>query len=384
MTDQTPESGGPLLSFEKVPTPSRSERAPERDPAADQAAANLAFETTPRAPAAPPPPTAAAAATRALIADALAGTSDPGPKPHTFEAVPASVPKPVEPPSKPDAFEAVPASAAPAGVAQQRMSTATMTFRPSAAEVTAASAVSAPSVPGGKGWNIRSHDEESSLRGKAEPVAPAWSPRTTPAMTKDRSAWDVPAEPRSRRPSGRAMVGILLSVVLVAILGFAGFEYFAGKAQPAVTIKKPVSVGTLTPISTPAALAVSQQMQKVMLAYGATSVVSGVYGASGHPTLVVVLAQGPNLGATSNEFFNDFSTGLQMDGVTVDKSKTVKTTKSGSQFICSPATRPAPQTAVSLCGWEDGGTIGLVMDVSGQPVNTTLTEAVQAKSAGEH
>ena len=73
-----------------------------------------------------------------------------------------------------------------------------------------------------------------------------------------------------------------------------------------------------------------------------------------------------------------------MDGVTVDKSKTVKTTTDGSQFVCSPATRPAPQTAVSLCGWGDGSTIGLVMDVSGQPVNTTLTEAVQAKTAGEH
>jgi hypothetical protein len=39
---------------------------------------------------------------------------------------------------------------------------------------------------------------------------------------------------------------------------------------------------------------------------------------------------------------------------------------------------------MSICGWSDGGTVGLVMDVSGQPVSTTLTEAVQAKTAGEH
>jgi hypothetical protein len=374
MTDQTTESGGPSLSFEKVPAPTRSERAPAGGPAPDQPAASLAFEATPRAPA-PPAPTGSAA-TRALIADALAGTPDPGPRPHAFEAVPASVPAAPDPGSKAHAFEAVPASA-PVGVGQ-RMSTATVGFRPTAAEVSAVSA------PGGKGWNIRSQDEEHTLRGRTEEGTPGWSPRTTPAMTADRSAWDVPAAPRSRRPSGRAVIGILLTLVLVAILGFAAFEYISGREHPAATIKTPTSVGTLAPISTPAAAAVTQQMKQVMLAYGATQVVSGVYGTSGHPTLVVLLAQGPDIASTSSQFFDDFSTGLKMDGVTVDTTKTVKTTMDGSQFVCSPATRPAPQTAVSICGWSDGSTIGLVMDVSGQPVNKTLTEAVQAKTAGEH
>lgn len=395
MTDQTTESGGPSLSFEKVPATSRSERASASGPAPD-AAAGLAFETTPRAPA-PPAPTGSAA-TRALIADALAGTPDPGPRPHAFEAMPASAPPPApsdlasklhafeavpaspppnpEPGSKPHAFEAVPASA-PVGVGQ-RMSTATIGFRPTAAEVSAVSA------PGGKGWNIRSQDEEHTVRGSTEEGTPGWSPRTTPAMTADRSAWDVPAAPRSRRPSSCAVIGILLTLVLVAILGFAAFEYISGREHPAATIKTPTSVGTLAPISTPAATAVAQQMKQVMLAYGATTVVSGVYGVSGHPTLVVLLAQGPDIASTSSQFFDDFSTGLKMDGVTVDKTKTVKTTTDGSQFVCSPATRPAPQSAVSLCGWSDGSTIGLVMDVSGQTVNRTLTEAVQAKTAGEH
>ena len=39
---------------------------------------------------------------------------------------------------------------------------------------------------------------------------------------------------------------------------------------------------------------------------------------SGHPTLVVLLAQGPDIATTSSQFFDDFSTGLKMDGVTVD------------------------------------------------------------------
>ena len=378
MTDQTTENGGPSLSFEKVPAPSRSERAPAGDPAPDHAASNLAFETTPRTPATPAPPTAAAAATRALIADALAGTPDPGPRPHAFEAVPASVPPVPDPGSKHHSFEAVPASA-PVGVGQRMSTAATVAVRPATVE----EVVSPDSVPGGKGWNIRSHDEENLTRGRAEQGTPGWSPRTTPAVTKDRSAWDVPAAPRSRRPSGRGVIGILLTLVLVAILGFAAFEYISGRNHT-TTIKTPAAVGTLAPVSTPAAAAVSQQMKQVMLAYGATQVVSGVYGTSGHPTLVVLLAQGPDLATTSTQFFDDFSTGLKMDGVTVDPTKTVKTTTHGSQFVCSPATRPAPQTAVSLCGWSDGSTIGLVMDVSGQTVDKTLTEAVQAKTAGEH
>jgi hypothetical protein len=378
MTDQTTENGGPSLSFEKVPAPSRSERAPAGAPAPDHAASNLAFETTPRTPAAPPPPTAAAAATRALVADALAGTPDPGPRPHAFEAVPAPVPPAPDTGSKHHSFEAVPASA-PVGVGQRMSTAATVATRPATAE----EVVSPGSVPGGKGWNIRSQDEENLNRGRAEQGTPGWSPRTTPAMTKDRSAWDVPAAPRSRRPSGRGVIGILLTLVLVAILGFAAFEYISGRNHT-TTIKTPATVGALAPISTPAAAAVSQQMKQVMLAYGATEVVSGVYGTAGHPTLVVLLAQGPDIASTSTQFFDDFSTGLKMDGVTVDPTKTVKTTTDGSQFVCSPATRPAPQTAVSLCGWSDGSTIGLVMDVSGQPVNKTLTEAVQAKTAGEH
>ena len=377
MTDQTTENGGPSLSFEKVPAHSRSERAPAAVPATDQAAAILAFEATPRTPAVPasPTPAAAAAATRALIADAFAGTTDAGPRPHDFEAIPVLPPATPDTGSKPHSFEAVPASA-PVGVGQ-RMSTATIGFRPTATEV------SSVSSPGGQGWNIRSQDAENATRGRAEPAEPAWSPRTTPAMTRDRSAWNIPAAPRSRRPSGRGVFGILLTLVRIAIVGFAAFAYMTGRAHT-TTIKTPTSVGTLAPVSTPATAAVSQQMKQVMLAYGATQVVSGVYGASGHATLVVLLAQGPDIATTSSQFFDDFSSGLQMDGVTVDKTKALKTTTDGSQFVCSLATRPAPQTAVSLCGWSDGTTIGLVMDVSGQPVNKTLTEAVQAKTAGEH
>jgi hypothetical protein len=70
--------------------------------------------------------------------------------------------------------------------------------------------------------------------------------------------------------------------------------------------------------------------------------------------------------------------------VSVTSGETLNTTTGGSHFMCSPAAGPPPLSALSLCGWDDGDTIGLVMDVSGQPLSATLSEAEAARSAGEH
>ena len=240
MTDQTTENGGPSLSFEKVPTPWRDPNAlPASGPVPDKAAASLAFEATPRTPASPAPgharlrrrgrnPTARRRRARGShhACTRAPSRSKPcrhrrrrapilGSKPHTFQAVPVSAPATPDPGAKPHAFQAVPASA-PVGVAH-RMSTATIGFRPQAAEVASVSR------PGGQGWNdprpgCGEHDPRSRRADRPRVVA-----AHTPAKYKDRSAWDVPAAPRSRRHDGRGVVGVFLAVVLVAILGFAAY-----------------------------------------------------------------------------------------------------------------------------------------------------------------
>jgi hypothetical protein len=358
MTDHTPEGGGDPLSFRKVQDP-QFERAPApREPVRDSGGPNLDFEAAPRV-----------ALPRATSPDprALNGAPPPPPAP----------PPPSAGGSRPHAFEAVPASIA---VAQQRLSTPTIGIRPEPVEVTG------PTKPGGTGWNIRSRDEMFlPNRGRAEAAdGPAWETRTLPGADRDRSAWMVPDAPRSRRLSGRKFGGIALTVVLLAILGFAGYEWINGRSHPAHTITTPAAVGSLTAIHTAASVAVTQQMQRVMQQDGATHVVTGVYGSAGRATLVVLLAQGPNIETTTTQFFTDFATGLKTQGVTVNSAQTVNTTNKGSDFICSPATGPAPLTAISLCGWDDGDTIGLVMDVSGQPLSTTLQDAEAARGAGEH
>ncbi len=360
MTDTTPEGGGPPLSFKKVDDAAHFERVPApREPARDSGGPNLAFEAAPRQPAA-------------------RGTA---PDPRTLK----TSPPPPAPPAPADlasgarspAFEAVPASVA---VAQQRLSTPTIGIRPEPSNA------SGPVRPGGTGWNVRSREGGfvPNRKGGDAGEEPAWQTRILPDT--DRSAWAVPKAPRTSALSGRKFLGIALSVLLVAILGLAGYEWLNGRAHPdhGHTITTPAAVGSLVAVHTSATVAVTQQMRAVMQQHGATRIVSGVYGQAGRAAVVVLLAQGPNIETTTTQFFTDFTGGLQTKGVTADRSGMVSTTAGGSTFICSPATGPVPLTALSLCGWDDGDTIGMVMAVTGQTVGTTLREAEAARGAGEH
>jgi hypothetical protein len=364
MTERNPEGGGVPLSFKKVQDQTHYERAPAaREPVRDTGGPNLAFEDAPRAP-----------------------LPQVAPDPRTLKQSPLMPPPapelkapPIEPPpaSRLPAFEAVPASSV---AAQQRLSTPTIGIRPEPVDI------AGPVRPGGSGWNIRSRDEPF-LPNRGRAVAadgPAWQTRELPNAHRNRSAWTVPEAPRTRRLSAKKLLGVVLTAILVAILGFAGYQWFAGRAHPGHSISAPSTVGTLTAIRTPASAAVTHEMQQVMQQHGATRVVSGVYGQAGIATLVVLLAQGANIETSSNQFFADFTTGLKAQGMIVSGGRTLNTTTSGSNFICSPATGPAPLTAVSLCGWDDGDTIGLVLNVTSQPVSATLRDAVAARGAGEH
>jgi hypothetical protein len=262
MTDHTPADGGTPPPSKKVEDQAHFERAPApREPARDTGDPNLAFETAPRTPLAPvttPDP-------RALSTSPLAPPPGPMPASPSFEALPKSPPA-AEPLSKLPAFEAVPASL---GGAQQRLSTATIGVRPEAADV------AGPVRPGGTGWNIRPRDQPwMPKRGHAATAdGPGWQTRTLPNANRDRSAWMVPQAARIRTLSRRRVVGTLLVLILVAIVGFAGYQWFAGRAHPAHTIGTPSSVGALTAIQTPATVAGTRQLLMVTQEQGATIVV---------------------------------------------------------------------------------------------------------------
>ena len=80
---------------------------------------------------------------------------------------------------------------------------------------------------------------------------PAWQTRTLPNANRDRSAWMVPEAKRIRTISRRRVVGTALVVVLVAIVAFAAYLWFAGQAPPAHTGRTSPAVGALTAIDMP-------------------------------------------------------------------------------------------------------------------------------------
>jgi hypothetical protein len=206
MTEPSTEGGGTPLSFKKVDDPSHFERAPApRAPARESGDPNMAFEAAPRAPIAP-----------STVPDPRTMRSGPPPPPAGGAVTPAP---PAGPPPRtgPQAFEAVPASL---GVAQGRLATPTVSVRPVPAPP------SEPVRPGGSGWNVRTRDGAflPNRAGGGTGEGSAWQTRPLPGAERDRSAWSVPEAPHRRTLTGKALLRIVLSVILVAILGFAGYE----------------------------------------------------------------------------------------------------------------------------------------------------------------
>jgi hypothetical protein len=206
MTDKPSEGPGSSLSFENVRNLGRSEHAKPPGEPVDEHAANLAFEAAPRTP--PPPP------------------DDTGLHPPAFEAVPAS-----------DV------------VGEKRLSTASTGFRPVVAAV-----VATVSGPGGHGWNVRRQEKASRLRTEREAHegGPAWSPRTTGALSGDHSEWDTPIARRRRRSGLRTLTRIVITLVVIVLLAFAVVKLVSNSGHGLTTIATPASVGSLTAIRTPA------------------------------------------------------------------------------------------------------------------------------------
>ena len=237
MTDHTTEGGGPPLSFKKVPRPAirtrpGAARPRSGTPAAesrvrdDPARAGAPHHRLPRRSRCHP-----GAHRRCARGDARSWTT--ATRLRGGARVGATGPRPgIQAPSVRSSSRVGARRRRPADVHRGTGAYG----RPAKAE----QVVSPDSVPGGKGWNIRSHDDEHLPAAAPRRARPGGRPRTTPAMTEDRSAWDVPAAPRSRRPSGAGVHRHRCSrLLLVAILGFAAFEWSHGPERTPTTHQDP-------------------------------------------------------------------------------------------------------------------------------------------------
>lgn len=256
-------------------------------------------------------------------------------------------------------------------------------------DVTPAAPVESPQVrvaPGGPGWNIRApqsapaHAREAPGSGGLTPVY---------AGAGHAMPWDPP--PRPAR-STRAVFGLafglrivlLLAVPTIGFLAWGWHSWIGDLFHTSHSISQPAKIGSLTPINDPALVSVAQSIASELDKHGASQAIVAYYGTNGHPELVLVIAKGSHDSQKPLDEFKTYASGMSVSGFKVDTTAATDTQSNGTDFVCGPVSSPLGGGSLSTCMWDDYDVIGAVLDMTGQPVGKTYTQAVAARVAGEH
>jgi hypothetical protein len=252
------------------------------------------------------------------------------------------------------------------------------------ASVAVAEAPQVRVAPGGLGWNIRapqtapSHPWEAPGPGG---LTPAFAGAGAPMP------WDEPPSPArtTRAVFGLAFALRILLFLAIPTIGFLAWgwhSWFSDLFHTSHTISQPAKIGTLTPINDPALVAIAQNIASELDKNGASQAIVAYYGANGQPQLVLVMAKGSHDSQQPLDEFKTYAAGMSVSGFKVDTSTATDTQSNGTDFLCGPVSSPVGAT-LSTCMWDDHDVIGAVLDITGQPVGKTYTQAVAARAAGE-
>lgn len=226
----------------------------------------------------------------------------------------------------------------------------------------------------GRGWGVREAPGDADGRASSPDIV-----EPPPVVMP----WEAPPRPKS--PTRRY---VLLGVAMFALCGLAALV-ITNAGHGSHSISQPSTVGALTPVDSPQVDAAMDQLQSYERSAGATDVVTGVYGSTGRPQLLLLLVRSPlfpdvSRAASDPTFISGFAGGLAATGWSFDRSRATTTTVDGSTFECGPVTSSSLGMTLSTCAWVDAGVGGAVFDLTGQSVADTLNQAVQARQAGEH
>jgi hypothetical protein len=237
---------------------------------------------------------------------------------------------------------------------------------------------------GGPGWNIRPPQSAP-----AHPWEAPGSGGLTPALAGAGAAmpWDEP--PASARTT-RAVFGLafalrillFLAIPTIGFLAWGWHGWIGDLFHASHTITQPAKIGTLTPINDPALVAVAQNIASELDKNGASQAIVAYYGTNGQPQLVLVMAKGSHDSQKPLDEFKTYAAGMSVSGFKVDTSAATDTQSNGTDFLCGPVSSPSGG-AFSTCMWDDYDVIGAVLDITGQPVGKTYTQALAARAAGE-
>ena len=199
--------------------------------------------------------------------------------------------------------------------------------------------------------------------------------------------WEQKAPARSTRAVFGVAFGLrILLIVAVPVVGFLAWgwhTWLSDLFHTSHTISQPAKVGTLTPITDPTLVSVAQNLSAELNKQVATQSIVAYYGTDGEPQLILVLAKGPHDSPSPADEFQRYAAGMNATGFRVDTAGEVNTQSNGTNFLCAPVVSPNG-TTLSTCMWDDYDVIGAVVDMTGQPVGKTYTQAVAARAAGEH
>jgi hypothetical protein len=199
--------------------------------------------------------------------------------------------------------------------------------------------------------------------------------------------WDEPPSPArtTRAVFGLAFALRILLFLAIPTIGFLAWgwhSWFSDLFHTSHTISQPAKIGTLTPINDPALVAIAQNIASELDKNGASQAIVAYYGANGQPQLVLVMAKGSHNSQQPLDEFKRYAAGMSVSGFKVDTSTATDTQSNGTDFLCGPVSSPVGAT-LSTCMWDDHDVIGAVLDITGQPVGKTYTQAVAARAAGE-
>lgn len=200
-----------------------------------------------------------------------------------------------------------------------------------------------------------------------KPGAPSMPP--TPGVARGFTPAQAPAPAPTRSRAGM-IVRIAVGVVIAIIVSMVVRNMLTPSYHVPDTLAGEPRLHTDT----------AQQFEQAMADQGDKYNIdfeSAVYGQGDQPDVFLVLANG-HAEESADQLFNDFLSGVESAGITVDRSRTVTGEHGDAQYRCVPVEARIQAVA---CVWREDRSVGMTLD--GSP-DTDLTSTLFAAYDATH
>jgi hypothetical protein len=208
------------------------------------------------------------------------------------------------------------------------------------------------------------------------PFAPAAPRLGSPSMppTPGAARPFAPADAPAPAPASRGRAGLIVRIAAGVVVAIVVSTLVRNMLTP--TYHVPETLAGEPRLHT----ADTQQFEQAMAEQGDKYDIefeAAVYGQGEQPDVFLVLANG-HAEESADELFNDFLSGVESAGVTVDRSRTVTGEHGDAEYRCVPVEARIQAVA---CVWREDRSVGMTLD--GSP-DTDLTSTLFAAYDATH